>query len=332
MTMPGETIEPTTSPGLLYSSSPNYGLPGDHHVHSEWSDGIGTLWGIVKNALNLSYDYIVFSDHLNVDPDKNGYYGSGRNTPGGSKRFLDEYAARAERIEELKRDLNSDPEPGEVSSIAIGNGVEVDYDSEQEELIEDFLETAGFDVVLASVHHDSRGYNYGQLADFQYMSKQQLVEKKDEYFQYHVDLIESPLAKRVDVVAHPDRIETNPVFREIVSREDYRPFIDALEKYGYPLFPELNGKILERTEEPTEWQKLLREEEMPYVVGGDVHREGVKEGKDYHPCGELGSRHDDLYNEVRKIGRQPESLEHLIEPITVNPSYIPDSNLVPLRT
>jgi len=106
-----------------------------YHVHTRWSDGGAHIKEYVRAAQSMYLSELGFSDHYAVHP-------SGVRV---------EWAIPPNRIDKYIAEVmkaRRDAPPGLVVRI----GIEVDYFSGQEKLIQDLLERYPFDYVIGSVH------------------------------------------------------------------------------------------------------------------------------------------------------------------------------------
>jgi histidinol-phosphatase (PHP family) len=226
----------------------------DYHVHSNYSDG-RFLWRMTRAAEDAGLDGVGFADHCTV---------SNRERPRTERATfgfnLDQtYERRRRGIERLREELD----------VAIHDAVEMDYDPRDESAIADFLDEAGFDYAIGSVH-ELDGANVQMASKYADRSEDALDALVDEYFDRLVSLVESELC---DVAAHPDLIERTGPLRGRATEAQYdrvaRAFADSRT------VPEINaGRALTDLELVHPSEGLLaafREYDVGVTVGSDSH-------------------------------------------------------------
>lgn len=226
----------------------------DYHVHSTYSDG-EFLWSMCAAAEEAGLDGVGVADHCNV---------SARDRPGRVKRAMGfnldlTYERRREAIEHLR----------ERFDLRVFDAVEMDYDPRDAAEIEAFLDRAGFDYAVGSVH-TLEGMNV-HIED--YFAEKPEAERRglvDEYFEQVIDLVESEL---FEVAAHLDIVERNPAFRGLATREHHERVARALAESR--TVPELNaGRVLDEYGEihpSDEFTEVLLEHDVEFVTGSDSH-------------------------------------------------------------
>jgi len=226
----------------------------DYHVHSNYSDG-DFLSRMVSAAADAGLDGVGIADHCNV---------SRRRPLRREKRLLGftldaTYDRRREAIRELRERV--DP--------AVYDAVEMDYDPRDEARVREFLDRAGFDYAVGSVHHvgDTNVQSAGEWADRPEAERRAVVE---EYFDALVSLVESEL---FDVLAHPDVFERTGHLRGFATDEQYRRVAAALADSR--TVPEINaGRVLDDygAFHPTPgFLDALEREGVGVTVGSDAH-------------------------------------------------------------
>jgi DNA polymerase (family X) len=129
-----EAAEKGALPDLVEVSD----VRGDLHVHTNWSDGRGTIEGMAEAAIELGYEYLVFCDHSQSLRVANGL------SPERLKQKMEAVREAGERYDEIHLLCGS-----EVDILRDGS---LDY--------EDAL-LAELDFVVASVH---TSFNMGEKA------------------------------------------------------------------------------------------------------------------------------------------------------------------------
>jgi Histidinol phosphatase and related hydrolases of the PHP family len=227
----------------------------DYHVHSTYLDG-RFLFQMVRAAAEAGLDGVGIADHCNV---------SARADLAEQKHLLGfnldrTYQRRRAAIERLR----------EESAVAIYDGVEMDYHPEEEEAIAEFLDEAGFQYSIGSVHYLD-GVNAHVEPYFRQQSDAERRRTVDRYFDRLVSLAESEL---FDVAAHPDLAERDPALRGYATEEQYRQAAAAFADSR--TVPELNaGRALDEYGEVhphPEFLDVLGEYDVAVSVGTDAHR------------------------------------------------------------
>jgi len=225
----------------------------DFHVHSSYSDGY-FLEHMVSAAEDAGLDGVGIADHCNVsarDPMMEYREAMGFN--------LDmTYERRRAAIE--RRRAKAD--------IAVHDAAEIDYHPADEAEIETFLDEAGFDYVVGSVH-ELRGKNVHEP----YFDRFAAAEREtivDEYFDAVVSLVDSGL---FDILAHPDIVERNTALRGLATEEHYHEVADALTSSG--TVPELNAGRINSSygqfHPNAEFLSVLSEYDVEITIGSDAH-------------------------------------------------------------
>lgn len=252
-------------------------LSHDYHVHSNYSDG-EFLWKMLRGAEAAGLDAVGFADHCNV---------ADREALHLEKCQLGftldaTYERRRSAIESFRDSFD----------LAIHDAVEMDYDPRDEAAIREFLDGAGFDYAIASVHHvDDR--NVQSKGPFRGLEEAERRAVVDEYFDALVALADSEL---FEVMAHPDLVERNALLRGFATHDHYERVAAALADSR--TVPELNaGRVLDDYGEfhpaPAFLEALL-ERDVPVTVGSDSHRPA-----------ELGDRLPLLEERFAELGIEP---------------------------
>ncbi|SFR50772.1 MULTISPECIES: PHP domain-containing protein [Halorubrum] len=197
----------------------------DYHAHTNYSDGAFLRW-MVEAAADAGLDGIGFADHCNVSPEP-----SARRHKRAFGFNLDlTYERRREAIEAVREDVD----------VEVFDAAEMDYDPAHEEAIAAFLDDAGFDYAVGSVH-DLDGANVHTRSHFADKPESERRALVDRYFEKLVALVESELFA---VAAHPDLIERNPHLRGFATEDHYASVVDAFRDSR--TVPEINaGRLLD---------------------------------------------------------------------------------------
>ncbi len=241
----------------------------DYHVHSTYSDG-SDMAAMTEAARAAGLDGVGFADHCNVSAAEPGT---------ALPHDLDEtYGERRREIGELR----------ERFDLRVFDAVEMDYHPDDAGRIEAFLETAGFDYAVGSVHHVEQREVMapGEFADAPEDDRRRFV---DRYFDRLVELIRSEL---FDVVAHLDVAERNPHLRGFATVAHYRAVADAFA--GSRSVPELNaGRVFAGYGEVhphPELLEMLQAAGVPFVPGTDSHVPGEIGERAEHLAGVIEDR------------------------------------------
>jgi histidinol-phosphatase (PHP family) len=226
----------------------------DYHTHSTYSDG-SFIWSMCRAAEEAGLDAVGIADHCNVSADERQ---SNRKKAMGFNLDMT-YERRREGIETVRENFD----------LRVFDAVEMDYEPDEGGAIREFLDAAGFDYAIGSVHVLD-GVNVHVESYFARKPEAERRELVDRYFEKLVVLAESEL---FEIAAHPDLVERNPAFRGLATDEHYHraaeAFADsrtvpevnagrALSEYG-ELHP--NGAFLD----------TLLEHGVDLTVGTDSH-------------------------------------------------------------
>ena len=192
----------------------------DYHAHTNYSDGAFLRW-MVEAAADAGLDGIGFADHCNVSPESNAQ----RHKRAFGFNLDLTYERRREAIEAVR----------EEAPVDVFDAVEMDYDPAHEGAIAAFLDDAGFDYAVGSVHNLD-GANVHTRSHFADKPKAERRDLVDRYFEKLVALVESELFA---VAAHPDLIERNPHLRGFATEDHYAAVADAFRDSR--TVPEINA-------------------------------------------------------------------------------------------
>jgi histidinol-phosphatase (PHP family) len=227
----------------------------DYHTHSNYSDG-RPLGFMIRAASEAGLSGIGFADHCNVSPTDDAE--QHRKAMGFNLDLT--YERRREAIDLLD----------DRHDLAVFDAVEVDYHPSFEDEIASFLDEAGFDYAIGSVH-DLEGTNINITSYFADKPEDERRELVDRYFEKLVALIESEL---FEIAAHPDLVERNAHLRGFATRDHYEQVADAFA--ASRTVPELNaGSVLGDYGEfhPSPgFLDVLIDRGVTFTVGSDSHR------------------------------------------------------------
>jgi histidinol-phosphatase (PHP family) len=249
----------------------------DYHTHSTYSDG-SFLWSMCRAAEDAGLDAVGIADHCNVSTDDRQ---SNRKKAMGFNLDLT-YERRREGIGSVREDFD----------LRVFDAVEMDYEPGDEDAIRAFLEGAGFDYAVGSVHVLD-GVNVHVESYFARKPEPERRDLVDRYFEKLVALVDSEL---FEVAAHPDLLERNPAFRGLATDEHYRRAAQAFA--GSRTVPELNaGRAL------GEYGEL-----HPNGAFLDTflqHGVGVTTGTDSHEPEDVAPRVERIEAELAERGIEP---------------------------
>ncbi|QAU11834.1 histidinol-phosphatase [Halorubrum sp. BOL3-1] len=197
----------------------------DYHAHTNYSDGAFLRW-MVDAAAEAGLDGIGFADHCSVSPEPNAQ----RHKRAFGFNLDLTYERRRKAIDAVRED----------AAVDVFDAVEMDYDPAHEAAIDEFLDDAGFDYAVGSVHglDGANVHTRSHFVDKPASERRGLV---DRYFEKVVALVESELFA---IAAHPDLIERNPHLRGFASEDHYAAVADAFR--GSRTVPEINaGRLLD---------------------------------------------------------------------------------------
>lgn len=225
----------------------------DYHVHSTYSDG-SDMRAMIEAAGEAGLDGVGFADHCNISDEE----------PGASlpHDLHETYPARRRELAELREQFD----------VRVFDAVEMDYRPADEDRIAAFLEEAGFEYAIGSVHHveATEVMAPGAFTEIGEADREAFV---DRYFDLLIDLIRSEL---FDVAAHVDVTERNPHLRGYATPAHYRAVAEAFA--ASRTVPELNaGRVFSGYQEihpHPEFLGVLQDAGVPFVTGTDSHLPG----------------------------------------------------------
>ena len=226
----------------------------DFHVHSNYSDG-RFLPSMVRAAAEAGLDGVGVADHCIV---------SGREAmDDGRTKWgfnLDRtYERRRRGIEQVRGSVD----------IAVYDAVEMNYEPRDEAAVREFLDGAGFDYSIGSVH-EVQGLNVQDASNFRGTSDDERDAVVDAYFDSLAALAESEL---FDIAAHPDLLERVEPLRGRATEDHYRCAARAFADSR--TVPEINAGRALRDEavvhpSPT-FLDVLVDHDVSLTVGTDSH-------------------------------------------------------------
>jgi histidinol-phosphatase (PHP family) len=252
----------------------------DYHVHSNYSDG-SFLWRMCRAAEEAGLDGLGFADHCNV---------SARS---GQQREKHVFGFTLDTTYEQRRagiDAIDDR-----FDLRVYDAVEMDYLPDEEERIAAFLEEAGFDYAVGSVHSVD-GWNVQSARPFREMSAEERRAVVDGYYDALVALVDSEL---FEVAAHADLLERTEPLRGLATDDHYERVAAAFADSR--TVPEVNaGRVLREYGElhpAPRFFETLREYDVGFTLGTDSHTPE-----------EIGARAEELRRFCSETGLEPVEL------------------------
>ncbi|MFB6194189.1 MAG: PHP domain-containing protein [Halobaculum sp.] len=226
----------------------------DYHVHSTYSDG-GFLRWMIEAAESAGIDGVGIADHCTVLPTE-----SAREYRREMGFSLDTtYERRRAAIDRLREEV----------PVTVFDAVEMDYEPGYEDTIGSFLETAGFDYALGSVH-ELEGVNVHDRSYFHEQSDSERRALVDRYFEKLAAMVESEL---FEIAAHVDLVERNEALRGFATRDHYERVARAFTESR--TVPEINAGRVTRSygefHPAPPFLDALRDHGVEFVVGTDSH-------------------------------------------------------------
>ncbi|WP_280586520.1 PHP domain-containing protein [Halorubrum sp. Boch-26] len=226
----------------------------DVHAHTSYSDGSGIPL-MVDAAEAAGIDAVGFADHCSLSQawrDERLLW---------NRNFDRTYARRREALSAV----------ADRTDLTLYDAVEMDYEPELEGRIRDFLDEAGFDYAVGSVHYvaGKQVFPFESFADASEAERRAFV---DDYYDAVVSLVESEL---FDVLAHADLVENHPALHGLTTAAHRERVAAACA--DSPTVPEINaGRAGDRGEfdlfHPTRpFFEAFRDRGVRFVVGTDSH-------------------------------------------------------------
>lgn len=267
------------------------------HIHTNYSDGKNSIVELAAEAAMLGTERIGFTDHWDVT----GILGRNHEAEPPKVSFENAYQDRRDELERLEDERSENTTP-----VQVGDGIEIDYDPSNEDIVEEAIEASKFDYYLLSVHCDTDGNHYGHGSDFRGLTPRQEREAVESYRDNSLRAIDFASGKEeVKVLAHPDRIETNQHLSPYVKQSMYDEIISELS--GSDTLPEINGRVAARNGK-TRFFESLKNSDLDYTVGTDSHRVGLSPRVESDFDLETMRRLSVLEQRAEEIGRAPESI------------------------
>ena len=227
-------------------------MNADVHAHTSYSDG-GEIPLMLRAAVDPGLDAVGFTDHCSL------------SETWREERLL--WNRNFDRTYERRREALAIAE--RRYDVRTYDAVEMDYEPGLERRIESFLDCAGFDYAIGSVH-DLDGANVHARSHFAGKPKAERRDLVDRYFEKLVALIDSEL---FTIAAHPDLVERNPHLRGFATVEQYERVADAFTDSR--TVPEINaGRLLDDYGEfhPSPvFLDVLTAHDVSMTVGTDSH-------------------------------------------------------------
>lgn len=215
----------------------------DYHSHSQYSDG-SDLESMVRAAIDAGLEGLGISDHADLQ--------SGLG-------IVDTYPERREDIEMLREEYD----------LRIFDAVEVDYYLGEEEAIRSFVEKAGFEYAIGSVHwvEQVEVMAPSDVIDYDEDRKLSTVDR-------YVTVLERMIRSEIfDVIAHLDVFERNVELRGLATRDHYEALAAALA--DSETYPEINaGRVFDeygKLHPRPSFLSVLAEYDVAFVPGTDSH-------------------------------------------------------------
>ena len=108
-------------------------LPGDYHVHTEWSDGSGTVEDVARRAAELGLPEIAVAEHFTPSPGPD-----------------EDWWLRPEELGDYVADVRAAAERHDDVRVLLG--LEAEYEVGREAELEQHLSAWPFEVVVLGVH------------------------------------------------------------------------------------------------------------------------------------------------------------------------------------
>lgn len=223
----------------------------DLHTHTAFSDG----WDwreMAAAAAAIGLDGIGFTDHCPVVAD-----------PFGRRERYDFPDTYAERRAEFREDARA-------FDVRIFDGAEVNYDPTAEAEIRSFLETAGFEYTIGSVHTIPDAHVPNPDASLAEAAPETKAAMIDRYVDRQVALVESEL---FDIIGHIDLPQRTDTLADLMEPSHHERLATALADHR--TIPEINAGRLNRslgTVHPDPGVlDIYAAHDVEFVLGTDSH-------------------------------------------------------------
>lgn len=223
----------------------------DIHTHTTFSDG-SDLSSMIEAAEDAGLDGLGLTDHCIVTDDAFGRR--------AQYDLVETYERRRKVIQAAR----------EGTSLTLYDAAEISYAAGDTDRIREFLETAGFDYTIGSVHFAGE-YDYTSDAPYAGTDDEARRAAVERYYDAVVALVESEL---FDVLGHldlPERLET---LRGYSQPSDYERVAAALSDSR--TVPEINaGRVNRSLGRPHPNPSVLSQfadRDVSFVLGTDSHR------------------------------------------------------------
>lgn len=173
----------------------------DNHIHSHFSmDSKEDMENIIKRAINLGVKHLTFTDHLEYEDNK-------------FTLDLDKYVESIYKYKEkYKKDIN------------LLTGIEIGYESNIKNEIEDIINKYPFDFVLCSTH----SINSKKIYKDDFFKG---LTQKESYNKYYQSIIDTTKEFRnFDIYGHLDYIIRYGNYGTKALYDDYKDIIDEVLK------------------------------------------------------------------------------------------------------
>jgi len=180
----------------------------DYHIHTNFSCDSNQLpEDVCEKAIALGFEEIAFTEHLDLDPQDEGY------------GFYN-YDRISEKILELKGRYKG--------KLAIKKGIEITYQKNREQETIEFLEGKDFDFVIGSVHLLGDFDISQALGTEQYLLSMSRENLFLSYFDTTFELVKSGI---FDVLEHFEMVRRYALeYTEDYTYEEFKEHIDKILK------------------------------------------------------------------------------------------------------